>query len=124
MIVVPVPGEIILLHALGQFRRFGFQLFGHFEPVTSGGNSVHAFLIERIRQNVGAGNAVAGLREQALDTARRMKAKIRAVRAPEHLIDFCLQGDVHRVFGFFDDRIENDESAAALQYPHDFLDHA
>jgi hypothetical protein len=46
VIAVGVPGEIIFLHALGEFRGFFFQFQRGFEPVTAGGNTVHPFLIE------------------------------------------------------------------------------
>ena len=50
-----------------------------------------------------------------------MKAKIIAVRAPEHLIDFCLKGDVDGVFRVLDHRIEDHEPAPIFQYAEHFF---
>jgi len=57
MVAMAVPREVIFLQPFRQFRRFGFQLFGHFQPMLARGDTVHAFLIERIRQNIGPGYA-------------------------------------------------------------------
>ena len=49
MIGVFMPGKIIFLHPLGEFRRFAFQFFGGFQPVAPGRNTIHPFLIEGVR---------------------------------------------------------------------------
>ena len=99
------------------------ELKRRFEPMTAGRDSVHSFLIERVRQNIRAWNTIAGFRQQTLNAAGRVKAKLGTVRAPEDLIDFYLQCRIHRVFGFFDNWIEHDEPAVALQHSHHLFDH-
>ena len=61
MVAVAVPREVIFSESFRQFRRFGFQLFGHLQPMLAGGNTVHSFLIERVGQNVGPWYAVSCL---------------------------------------------------------------
>ena len=58
MVVVFVPREVILFQARRQFRRFGFQLLSGLQPVLARWDTVHAFLIEGVRQNVGSRYAV------------------------------------------------------------------
>jgi len=52
-----------------------------------------------------------------------MKAKIIAVRAPEHLIDLCLKSDVDGVLCVLDHRIKNHEPTSIFQYPQHFSHH-
>jgi hypothetical protein len=124
VVAVRVPGKIIFLHAFSQLRRFLFELKRRFQPMTAGRDSVHSFLVERVRQNIGAWDTIAGFRQQTLNAARGVKAKLRAVRAPEDLIDSCLQCGIHRVFGFFNNGIEHNEPAAALQHSHHLFNDA
>jgi hypothetical protein len=52
-----------------------------------------------------------------------MKAKIIAVRAPEHLIDLGLESDIDGVLRVIDHRIENHEPTSIFQYPQHFSHH-
>ena len=124
VVAVGVPGEIIFLHALGQLRRFPFELQRGFEPVAAGGDAVHALLIERKRKHIAAWHAVAGFGQQALNAARGVKAEIVAMRAPENLIDFGFELNIDGILCFFDYRIEDDEAAAVFQHPEHFTDDA
>jgi hypothetical protein len=90
VIAVGVPRKVIFLQPICQLRRFCFQFFCRFQPVRPSGNTVHALLIEAERHDVGARYAIACLRQQPLNTACGVKAKIIAVGAAKDLIDFCL----------------------------------
>ena len=46
VIAVRMPGEIILLHAVGEFRIFLLNFQGRFEPVPSRGDAIHPFLVK------------------------------------------------------------------------------
>src|SRR5262245_24789230 len=111
MVVVFVPSEVILFQARRQFRRFIFQFLSNLQPVLTGRNTVHSLLIESVGQNVGSGNAIASFCQQTLDTARSVKPKIIAMRAPKHLIDLGLKSDVDRVLRLLDHGVKNHEPA-------------
>ena len=49
MVAVAVPREVPFLQPFRQFRRFCFQLLSGLQPVLARGDTVHSFLIERIR---------------------------------------------------------------------------
>lgn len=121
---MPVPGKVSFLHPFRQLGRIAFQFFGNLEPVAPGGDAVHPLLIERVRQKIAAGNAKTRLRQQPLDAARRVKAKIIAVGAAEHLIDLGLERHVHRVLRLFEYRIEHDKPPAVFQHPHHLVHYA
>ena len=53
-----------------------------------------------------------------------MKAKVIAVRTPEHLIDLRLKGDIDGVLRFLDHGVENHEPASIFQYPKYFFHHS
>jgi hypothetical protein len=53
-----------------------------------------------------------------------MKAKVIAVGAPEHLIDFRLKGDIDGVLRFLDHGVENHEPASIFQYAKHFFHHS
>jgi hypothetical protein len=124
MVVVFVPREVILFQARRQFRRFGFQFLSGLQPVLAGGNTIHSLLIERVRQNVGARNAIASFCQQSLDTAGCVKPKIVAMRAPKHLINLSLKSNVDRVLRLLDHGVENHEPAPIFQHPQHFFHHS
>jgi hypothetical protein len=124
MVVVFVPREVILFQARRQFRRFGFQFLSGLQPVLAGGNTIHSLLIERVRQNVGARNAIASFCQQPLDTAGGVKPKIVAMRAPKHLINLSLKSNVDRVLRLLDHGVENHEPAPIFQHPQHFFHHS
>ena len=92
--------------------------------MTAGGDALHSFLVEGVRNYINTRNAVTGFGQQSLNAARRMKAKIIAVGAAKHLVDLGFEGDIDRVFRFLDDRVEDDEPGAVFQYAQHFPDHA
>ena len=53
-----------------------------------------------------------------------MKAKVVAVGAAKDLVDLGFESDVDGVLGFFDDRIEHDETAAVLEHPQHLAHYA
>ena len=53
-----------------------------------------------------------------------MKAKVIAVRTPEHLIDLRLKGDIDGVLRFLDHGVENHEPASVFQYAKYFFHHS
>ena len=53
-----------------------------------------------------------------------MKAKVIAVRAPEHLIDLGLNSNVDGVLRFLDHGVENHEPASIFQYAKYFFHHS
>jgi hypothetical protein len=123
VIAVGVPREVIFLQPICQLRRFCFQFFCRFQPVRPSGNTVHALLIETERYDVGARYAIACLGKQPLYAASRVEAKIVAVGTAKHLIDFRLEGNVHRISRLFDDRIENHETTTIFHYTQHFPHH-
>src|SRR4051812_7881503 len=114
-IAVFMPGEIILSQALGQIASLRLQFSGNIEPVSAGGNALHAFLIEGVRRDSGAPYAIARFRQEALDAACRMKAEIVTVGAAKHLVDFGVEGAVEGILRLLQDGVEDDEFAAVTQ---------
>ena len=117
-----MPGEIVLFHALGQFRIFLLNLQSRFEPVATGGNPIHSFLIERIGQNIRARHAVTRFGQQSLNAAGGVIAKIFAVGAAKNLVDFRFERDIHCILRFLDDGIDDDKTPAVLEHAQHFAD--